>query len=1151
MPAEPVDHAAAVAALRGADLEWTARLSDVWRDPPADAPELHAAERAELADDLDALADRFAARPEDARSPLGRFVVGPGGSGKTHLLGALRRAAADRGAAFVLVDMTDVRDFWQTVLQGFLDSLQETGPDGRPQYRVLLDAVVGRAAPGGSAARAFAEVGARKSGDLAGDVGRLLAALHRSHRAEARRYQETLRALVCLNSDDWEISQIGYGLLQGQPVDERTAAELGFNGGRVPGDRGGHAAGGGPAGANEPAIGGGVPGVARGRRSEPREIVRALSWVTSLAGPAVVAFDQLDPIVQQVRYRGGPDGAEGGGFGEPADPRDAAERAAARGILEAIGGGLGALRDTLSGTLTVVACLEATFNLLRENVLGTNLDRFAPPLTLGRAATPEVARTLIGGRLRAAYAAAGFDPPHPTWPFAPAAFAALTNETPREVLKRAAAHHAACRRAGRVTELASFAAADSLIAASDSPRESPTPAGSPSDSSNDVFAALDRRFAESKAAADPAFLLADRHEDERQAPPLRSALKCLVREHAADLPDDVDAEVEDHFPGGATTVPLHARLRLTYLVEGNRERHHAVRALPRENARAYQTRLRAAIVAAGIDRDLGFRDLVIVRVPPPPTGPVSEALTAEFRAAGGRFFAPSDEQARTLHALHELLTDADPDLDDWLRDRRPATAAGLAEAFAPGSLPAAAPAEPAAPPESAPPPVAGPSPGPTRPPETPPAAVAARDESDLPFGRRVVAGGADGPVAAVPVGALRKHVLVIGGAGSGKTVTLRRLVEEAALRGIPSVVVDHAGDLGCFDEDWPDPPAGWGGDDADRAARFRAVAEQVVFTPGSVGGGNPLVLRPLPDFTPLTDDPGALADAVNMAAGGLAEVVARGSGRSASAKEGLLAASLTYFAKTLPDGGLNRYIDLLDGLPADAGTGVTDEAKLAGQMADDLKSERAKNPLLAAAGTPLDPAVLFGDDRPRETVRISVLSLAKLTGEARPAFLNQLATELFPWLRRHPTPPGGRPLRGLLVIDEARDFLPSGSSTACKGSLMRLAAQGRKYGLGLALATQHPTEIDNRAAGNCSTQLFGRANSPRAQQVVRDYLRQAGGDGRDVGTLPVGRFYLACPDAGLKPPVLVQVPPSLSRSPANPPGEADVMAKAERDRDRL
>ena len=1161
-----IDHAAALRALRRADLEWTARLSDVWRDPPADVPELHAAERAELAEELELLADRRDDR--DGRSPLGRFVVGPGGSGKTHLLGALRRACLARGAAFVLVDMTDVKDFWQTTLQGFLDSLQEAGPDGRPQYRMLLDAVVRRASPGGGAA-AFAEVGSRRTTDLAADVKTLLAALHRERRAEARRYQETLRALVCLNSDDWEISQTGYGLLQGQPVDPRMVAKLGFNGGRTPG--GGTAAGGsdGGAGSAPGEFADDPGGISRGRRSEPRTIVRALSWVMSLAGPAVVAFDQLDPIVQQVRFRGGRDGAESG------DPKDAAERAAARAILEAIGGGLGAMRDTVSRTLTVVACVEATWDLLRETVLSTNLDRFAPPAVLGRAAAPQIARTLVEGRLADAYEEAGFAPPHPTWPFAAAAFEDLVNQTPREVLKLCDAHRTACRRAGEVTELASFRAdapgptppATAAAPAGSSPQ--PAPAASPV---ADAFAALDGRFAELRAGADPAFLLEDKHEDERQAPLLRSVLKCLVREHAADLPADVDAEVEDRFPGGPNNA-LHARLRLTFVGEGNREEHHAVRALPRTNATAYQNRLKAATTGAGIDRDLGFRRLVIVRVPPPPSGRVTAQLTADFEAAGGQFFAPSDDQVRVLHALHRLLEERDPDFDDWLRARRPATAAGLGDALAPGSSllshesrdrqgapPAPIEAEPreSDPPETVPDerdPAASPVPAAPPMPSGPAGGTPAPrfDSSDLPFGRRAVGGQPSQDWATAPVRALRKHTLVLGGAGAGKSVTLRRLVEEAALRGVPSIVVDHAGDLAAFDQDWPAPPDGWADGDAERAERFAALREQVVWTPGSVGGGNPLTLRPLPDFTPFADDPGGRADAVKMAAGGLVDVVARGSGRSASAKEGLLMSSLDYFARVLPAGGLDGFIGLLDDFPPDAGTGVKDEGKLAGQMADDLKSERAKNPLLggAAGAIPLDPAVLFGDDRPRDTVRISVLSLAKLTEPARPAFLNQLATELFPWLRRHPTPPGGRALRGLLVIDEARDFVPSGKSTVCKESVMKLASQGRKYGLGLVLATQHPTEIDNRAVANCSTQLFGRANSPRAQEVVRNALTQAGGEGRDVGTLPVGRFYVSCPDAGLKPPVKAQIPMSLSRTPDNPLGEPELLAKADRDRQRL
>ena len=39
--------------------------------------------------------------------------------------------------------MTDVRDFWETVAQGYITSLQNVLSDGRQQYAVLIDRFIG------------------------------------------------------------------------------------------------------------------------------------------------------------------------------------------------------------------------------------------------------------------------------------------------------------------------------------------------------------------------------------------------------------------------------------------------------------------------------------------------------------------------------------------------------------------------------------------------------------------------------------------------------------------------------------------------------------------------------------------------------------------------------------------------------------------------------------------------------------------------------------------------------------------------------------------------------------------------------------------------------------------------------------------------
>src|SRR5205823_295732 len=97
--------------------------------------------------------------------------------------------------------------------------------------------------------------------------------------------------------------------------------------------------------------------------------------------------------------------------------------------------------------------------------------------------------------------------------------------------------------------------------------------------------------------------------------------------------------------------------------------------------------------------------------------------------------------------------------------------------------------------------------------------------------------------------------------------------------------------------------------------------------------------------------------------------------------------------------------------------------------------------------------------------RISVINFAGLASEpARQSFVNQLQMMLFAWIKQNPSPTGR-----LYVLDEAQNFAPSQSGTACKASTKSLVAQARKYGLDMIFATQLPKGIDNAIVSNSAT----------------------------------------------------------------------------------
>src|SRR5262249_39397179 len=111
---------------------------------------------------------------------------------------------------------------------------------------------------------------------------------------------------------------------------------------------------------------------------------------------------------------------------------------------------------------------------------------------------------------------------------------------------------------------------------------------------------------------------ADFEEEERHfANLLMDNLRCYALQ--VDVSRDVDLVV-DADPHKSKPA-LHARLRHVYLAQGGREVHHCFRAIPHQNARSFQSRLKAAMTAAGIDMALQFRHLIVVRRDRPPSGP--------------------------------------------------------------------------------------------------------------------------------------------------------------------------------------------------------------------------------------------------------------------------------------------------------------------------------------------------------------------------------------------------------------------------------------------------------------------------------------------------------------------------------------------------
>ncbi|MEV4344011.1 DUF87 domain-containing protein [Actinoplanes sp. NPDC049596] len=1039
---------AALAALR---FNWAPVPDDVWRPMPFHVDGLHTAVARDI---LDGVAD---ARASDGGSPIGVVVQGQRGSGKTHLLGWVRQQVQEQEGYFFLVGLLDAAGFWDSVLAAMLDGLSRTVP-GRPETQLVLllrrlSAMVGAPRKARRAVMGETEL-TRPSLDA------FIEGLGAFDRQVARASQDTARALALSASED---------------VAHRDLAENYFLSGEEsePGER-----------------------AAWGMRRAPRlaqQIVQDLSWLLALTGPSVIAIDQIDTLIAQSSIAAG------------ARLQQAVQISPEQAyMLSQIAEGLMSLRQVTRRTLTVVACIPDSWATIRAMASDTVIDRFRLAPTLEVIKDDVLARAIIEKRFALRYGETGFEPPYPSWPVRPEAFATAGDYTPRQLLIEIDTHIRQCIADDQVRELDHLGAPPATEAHEPHPVAPEVPAGE--------LERFDARFAELRKNADVVTPYGKAGEDDTVPALLAAGLTAWVLEQG----DAGEAFAVD--PPPSTNPPLHARLRLTLDETTEDQVHWCFRAISDDHhGNAALSRLRRAALATGLDHQVPKRKLFLLRNGGW-SGPATMRAVEAFRAEGGRFLPLVEEDLRVLSALRTMLAEESIDLQSWLADRRPTTEVQLLQqaladaddwhgdasstgASSTGASSAGASSAGASLVEK-----------PTAPAE----------------GTFTVGYGYDSQRPA-PLGlaSLRKHMTIFAGSGSGKTVLIRRIVEECALQGVSSIVLDPNNDLARLGQGWPEPPSSWRADDPAKAADYLAGTDVVVWTPRRVSG-RPLSFQPLPDFRSVLDDPDEFNEAVDAAVASLAPR-AMVSGRASRAHLGLavLRKAVEHYGRR-GGTGLKGLIDTLHTFP-DGLIDLEDAEKIALGLAQTLTAAMVNDPLFGGEGTPMDPGTLL-TPAPGKRARVSVISLIGLpSDQARQSFVNQLQMALFAWIKRNPA--GDRPLGGLLVMDEAQTFAPSGAMTACTQSTLALTAQARKYGLGLIFATQAPKGLHNRIPGNAATQFYGLLNSPIQIEAARDMAKAKGGDVPDVSRLTVGEFYLA---AEGKAPAKIRTPLSLTYHPHSP-----------------
>ena len=400
-------------------------------------------------------------------------------------------------------------------------------------------------------------------------------------------------------------------------------------------------------------------------------------------------------------------------------------------------------------------------------------------------------------------------------------------------------------------------------------------------------------------------------------------------------------------------------------------------------------------------------------------------------------------------------------------------------------------------------------------------------------------GGPSGEPLLVDAKRFTTHAVCVGMTGSGKTGLLIGLIEEAALDGIPTLVIDPKGDLAnvllSFPDlapadflPWLEPEAAkregitletlaertakkWAdglaasGQSGERIRRLHEAAEMAVFTPGSRSGRPVAMLGSLDaPGAAAAADPEARRERIESLVSGILALVGI-DGEPGTSREHVLLSTIVdalwksgqkvdfgTLVRAIPAPPIERvgFLDLENFFPAG------DRFQLASRL----------NTVAAAPGfeawldgEPLDVGRLLWT--PEGRPRVAVISIAHLADAQRMAFVTLLAGATVSWMRSQG---GTSSLKALFLMDEVFGYVPPTANPPSKTPILTLMKQARAYGLGVVLATQNPVDLDYKGLSNAGLWFLGRLQTARDKARVLDGLEGAAasaGSGFDRGRL--------------------------------------------------
>ncbi len=370
------------------------------------------------------------------------------------------------------------------------------------------------------------------------------------------------------------------------------------------------------------------------------------------------------------------------------------------------------------------------------------------------------------------------------------------------------------------------------------------------------------------------------------------------------------------------------------------------------------------------------------------------------------------------------------------------------------------------------------------------------------------------------------HAVCVGMTGSGKTGLCIGLLEEAAIDGIPAIVIDPKGDLAnllltfpqlrgedfapWINEDdarkkglspadfaaqqaelWKKGLGEWGQDGA-RIQRLRDAADFAIYTPGSNAGLPVSILKSF--AAPAADvrnDAELFRERISTTATSLLGLLGVEADPIQSREHILISTIFDHTWKKEEDIDLAALIHSIQSPPV-AKIGVMDVDSFFPSK-DRFALAMKLNNLLAAPGfqswlegEALDVQSLLYTSSGKP--RMAIVSIAHLNDAERMFFVTLLLSQMVGWMRAQS---GTTSLRAILYMDEIFGYFPPVANPPSKLPLLTLLKQARAFGLGVVLATQNPVDLDYKGLANTGTWFIGRLQTERDKARVLEGLEGA------------------------------------------------------------